>query len=278
MYQFKQLFNQFLVDMCAKVESERLLYLWTHQKELRAENYVHLQDALRREDSVDQLGQKVIVPISFTGGPRYMHSPTQDAFCYVRKFGRPDIFITITTNPKCPENLTVIGDKQVPENRHDITSRVFHLKLKCLMALLAKGKVFGSVRCFMYSVEWQKRGLPHAHIRLWLEESIRPERVDEVISAELPDPQVDPELSEIVKTHMLHGPCGTFNVRRRQLPCMKDGRCNKRYPRQFVRETRTGDDGYPTYRRRSPNEGGQHVLIRAGGENVPIDNRWVVPY
>lgn len=51
-HQFKQLFIQFLVDMYAKVESERLLYLRTHQKELRAESYVHLQDALRREDSV----------------------------------------------------------------------------------------------------------------------------------------------------------------------------------------------------------------------------------
>ncbi|XP_013793785.1 uncharacterized protein LOC106477808 [Limulus polyphemus] len=46
-HQFKQLLNQFLVDMYAKVESESLLYFQTHQKELRVENYVHLQDALR---------------------------------------------------------------------------------------------------------------------------------------------------------------------------------------------------------------------------------------
>jgi hypothetical protein len=277
-HNFKQLFNQYLVDMYAKVESERLLYLRTHQRELRAENYIHLQDALRREDSVDQMGQKVILPPTFTGGPRYMHSRTQDAFCYVRKFGRPDLFITMTTNPKWPEITSVIEDGQSAQDRHDIVSRVFNLKLKGLMEILTKGQIYGSVRCYMYSVEWQKRGLPHAHILLWLEESIPPNRIDQVISAELPDPQVDPELSELVKTHMLHGPCGEHNVRQRRLPCSKNGLCSKRYPRPFNKETTTGNNGYPTYRRRAPEDGGHQVFIKVGNEEIPMDNRWVVPY
>jgi hypothetical protein len=277
-HNFKNLFNQYLVDMYAKVESGRLLYIRTHQRELRAENYVHLQDALGRNDNVEQLGQKIILPSTFTGGPRYMHSRTQDAFCYVRKFGRPDLFITMTTNPKWPEITNVITGRQTPQDRHDIVSRVFHMKLKCLMTLLTKSQIYGSVRCFMYSVEWQKRGLPHAHILIWLEEPIPPNRVDEVISAELPDPAVDPELSDIVKNHMLHGPCGAFNVRQLRLPCMKDGHCSKRYPRPFVKETLTGDNGYPTYRRRTPEDGGHRVLIKVGNEEIPMDNRWVVPY
>ena len=37
----------------------------------------------------------------------------------------------------------------------------------------------------MYSVEWQKRGLPHAHILIWLLEKIRPEEIDTIISAEI---------------------------------------------------------------------------------------------
>ncbi|XP_054285654.1 uncharacterized protein LOC129002107 [Macrosteles quadrilineatus] len=277
-HKFKQLLNQYLVDMYAKVESERLLYLRTHQKELRAENYIHLQDALRRDDNVEEMGQKIILPATFTGGPRYMHSRTQDAFCYVRKFGRPELFITMTTNPKWIEITSVIGERQSAHDRYDVVSRVFHLKLNCMIAVLMKGQIYGSVRCYMYSVEWQKRGLPHAHILIWLEESIPPNRIDQVISAELPNPETDPELADIVKTHMLHGPCGAFNVRQRKLPCMKDGHCSKRYPRPFVNETATGDNGYPTYRRRSPDDGGHHVLIRVGNDEIPMDNRWVVPY
>ena len=68
------------------------------------------------------------------------------------------------------------------------------------------------VVCYMYSVEWQKKWLPHAHILLWLEEKIRPDQIDSVISAELPDPDKHPELYDIVKTHMIHGSCGTINA------------------------------------------------------------------
>ena len=104
-HKFRQLFNQFLVDMYAKIESERLLYIWINQNKLRAENYIHFQDALRRDESVKALGHLITLPSTFTGGPRYMHLRTQDAFSYVQKFGRPDLFITITTNPKWPEIL-----------------------------------------------------------------------------------------------------------------------------------------------------------------------------
>ncbi|KAI5705868.1 hypothetical protein M8J75_002513 [Diaphorina citri] len=57
-----------------------------------------------------------------------------------------------------------------------------------------------------------------------------------------------------------------------------NGICSKRYPRQFTNETRTGEDGYPTYRRRSPDDGGHHAIIHVNGEDVNMDNRWVVPY
>ena len=58
------------------------------------------------------------------------------------------------------------------------------------MALITKYKLLGSVRCFVYSVEWQKRGLPHARILLWLEEKMRRRQIDHVISAVLPNPEM----------------------------------------------------------------------------------------
>ena len=47
----------------------------------------------------------------------------------------------------------------------------------------------------MHTVEFQKRGLPHAHIIIWLAPQDKPtttEKVDKIISAELPDPLLDP--------------------------------------------------------------------------------------
>ncbi|GFY54580.1 hypothetical protein TNIN_172121 [Trichonephila inaurata madagascariensis] len=46
----------------------------------------------------------------------------------------------------------------------------------------------------------------------------------------------DPELFSCITTQMIHGPCGVINP---FSPCMKDGRCTERYPRDFLKETQT---------------------------------------
>lgn len=76
------------------------------------------------------MGQMVVLPSSFTGGPRYMHERTQDAMTYVRHYGRPDLFITFTCNPKWEEITQNLFSGQKSHDRHDIIARVFHLKVK----------------------------------------------------------------------------------------------------------------------------------------------------
>jgi hypothetical protein len=84
------------------------------------------------------------------------------------------------------------------------------------------------------SVEWQKRGLPHIHILLWLENKITPDQIDDVISVEIPNPEEDPVLHDIVKRHMIHGPCGNVKMKS---TCMSEGNCSKRYPRPLISDT-----------------------------------------
>ncbi|UYV65861.1 hypothetical protein LAZ67_3005737 [Cordylochernes scorpioides] len=276
--QFGQLFHQFLVDMYAKVESERLRYITLHQRNLRAESYIHLRDALSTDANINpnSLGQRIILPSSFVNSPRYLAEYTQDAFCYVRKFGRPDLFITFTSNPSWEELSAALLPGQKQLDRHDITARVFRQKLVKFIEALTKGQLYGATVAWMYSVEWQKRGLPHAHILVWLANKLRPTQIDSVICAEFPDPIQDPLLYNIVVKNMIHGPCGEYNP---VSPCMKNSSCSKKYPKQFLLETQTNENGYPLYRRRAPEAGGftSKVKIR-GREEVTIDNRWVVPY
>ncbi len=148
-----------------------------------------------------------------------------------------------------------------------------------MMNIITKSHVFGPARCWMYSIEWQKRGLPHAHIVIWLKDKIRSDQIDSVISAELLDRQQDPRLFEIIVKNMIHGPCGSINP---SSSCVKDGKCIKIYPRQLLHDTQTGEDGYPLYRRRSPEDGGFEAKIKVKIDNsnqeIEIDNKWVVPY
>jgi len=72
------------------------------------------------------VGRITILPLTFTGGPSYMHERQQDTMAYVRKYGHPDLFITMTCNPNWPEiqNNLWPGQK-CPE----LVPRVFRLKL-----------------------------------------------------------------------------------------------------------------------------------------------------
>jgi len=125
----RQLFHQFIVDMYAKIESERLLYIRISQQKLRSEQYIHLRDAITNDANPHDLGKMVILPSSVTGSPRHMHEYTQDALTYVRKYGCPDLFITFTCNPARPEIEYHLHHGQLSADRHDLIARVFKRKL-----------------------------------------------------------------------------------------------------------------------------------------------------
>ncbi|GFU17680.1 helitron_like_N domain-containing protein [Trichonephila clavipes] len=111
----------------------------------------------------------------------------------------------------------------------------------------------------MYSIEWQKRGLPHAHILVWLINKITPDQIDQIISAEIPGKDIDPNLSDVVTKNMIHRPCDAFN---NNSSCISDGKCTKRYPRKLVSDTITDKDGYPLYHRRSVEDGSKSVVLK----------------
>ncbi|XP_028799355.1 uncharacterized protein LOC114754711 [Neltuma alba] len=268
-----RLLQQFIVDGYTMIESQRLLWVRTHQKELRADLYQGLSDAvLSGERNASLTGKRIILPSSFTGGARYMLQNYQDAMALCRWAGYPDIFITFTCNPAWPEITRLCQqDKVNPSDRPDILTRVFKMKLRSLMKTLREKKIFGTIRAEVYTIEFQKRGLPHAHILLFLDPNDKindPDAIDKVISAEIPDKHSSPLLYDLVKKYMIHGPCGAVNPKS---PCMKDKKCGKYFPKKFNDNTTIDDDGYPTYRRKND---GRTIEVKG----VPLDNRYVVPY
>ncbi|KAM0902849.1 hypothetical protein ACQ4PT_019101 [Festuca glaucescens] len=152
------------------------------------------------------------------------------------------MFVSFTCNPKWDEiaNAHRFESGQNVVDRPDIVSRVFKMKLDALYAEVKNGTAFGTTRGALCIVEFQKRVLLHAHMLIWLDRrqgspdqcpneipmDALPEFINGIVSAELPDPAVDPLAYVLVDEFMVHGPCGRMNAK---YPCMRDGVCSKRW-------------------------------------------------
>ncbi len=282
-----------------------------HQKELRAEKYKVVVDAVAQNRSgVEQVlptdvGKQTILPATITGTPRWFRSCYFDAMAIVRALGKPSWFITMTCNPKWPEITSQLSNGESAFDRPDLCCRVFHMKQKELLDDLIHKRVLGHVLSYFYTIgnllmtyiyvqiithtnvsfafpEFQKRGLPHMHLLLIMEGEDKPntaQKSDMVVSAEIPDVNENPRLFQAVTTHMLHGPCGRHNP---NSPCMEvkggNATCTKKFPKGFNQGTRQNGETYPTYRRRSPEDGGNCFVKNVNCVPFTFDNTWVVPY
>ena len=159
-----------------------------------------------------------------------------------------------------PEIKEQLNQGQTAHDRPDLVARVFKQKKDQLMNDLIVGEVLGKVVAHMHVIEFQKRGLPHAHILLILSAQDRvftQDLVDSIVVAELPPKPEQTEdeeekeqrkrLQKIVLSNMIHGPCGKANP---NCPCMENGRCKKNFPKRFQKQTVVDkDNNYPIYRR-----------------------------
>ena len=160
---------------------------------------------------------------------------------------------------------------QKPDDRPDIISRVFKVKLMHLIDDVKKNKHFGEIIALIYMIEFQKRGLPHVHYLVWLHSNDKPRTpsdIDLIISAELPCIETDLDAYNVVSKFMIHGPCGSVNPKS---ACMKNNRCSKFYPKKYQPETLIDSNGFAIYRRRDDDR-----FVIKNGET--IDNRFVVPH
>lgn len=147
----------------------------------------------------------------------------QDSMAITRYNQHPDIFLTMTANPNWPEITSALLPHQKPTDRPDLVARVFELKRTALMREIETNKVFRTKVAHVFTIEFQKRGLPHMRALLFFEGSDKIRtcaQVDKLICAEFPNPKDEPTLFKTVKCCMVHGPCGARNS---QAPCMENG-------------------------------------------------------
>ncbi|CAN1165972.1 hypothetical protein LINPERHAP2_LOCUS26469 [Linum perenne] len=170
-------------------------------------------------------------------------------------------------------NVHLTGKHIILSSTHTSSPRYKFENFQDAMAICRWGGYPDLFLTFTYVevVEFQKRGLPHVHMLIFLAEEDKlnsASNIDSVIQAEIPDRYSDPKCYEAVTKFMIHGPCGSLNP---TSSCTVEGKCTKHFPKKYCSQTTFDEDGFPRYRRR---ENGSFVTAN----NITVDNRFVVPY
>ena len=143
-----KLFQQFLVDGYTMIEAERIGYLKLNQKALRADKYINVSAYAENgnQDST-KCGKRIVLPSTYVGGAGYMREKYMDAMTVCQTFGYPELLITFTCNPKWSEITRHLQQRQLKsEDRADILSRVFKMKLNSLIFEIHNKNLFVSSR------------------------------------------------------------------------------------------------------------------------------------
>ena len=263
---------EYYCDMWAQHEAHmaRFHSLPSQQAKYRVGRKCAIDDQLNREGNISDASIPMTLPSGFVGSNKWYHMLYLDALTLPTRFHAPDRFITFTCNSKWPDIVNCLPRGSCWQDHPDIVARCFWLKLKALMDDICKHEIFGKVVAFVWRIEWQARGLPHAHILIILQSPIlSPQQIDAVVSAEIPNPDEHPELFCLVTEMMLHDPCDNNP----DAGCRKDqkgGTCKRHFPKDTSTRTAVLPNKFPKYRRR--------CLHSAVVKGRIVTDDWVVPY
>ncbi|XP_013855915.1 uncharacterized protein LOC106511716, partial [Austrofundulus limnaeus] len=167
------------------------------------------------------------------GTPAYWEKTTKDLFAMVRQLGTPTFFCTFSAaEMRWPEVITAIKRQQGEEvdfeglnwsekcdilRSNPVTAmRMFDKRVEALFRdlLFSPAQPLGEIADYFYRVEFQHRGSPHIHGLIWLKGKVPVvdedddqtvcDFVDRYISAQLPDPDREPELHKKVSEVQKH--------------------------------------------------------------------------
>ena len=189
-----------------------------------------------------------------------MQKLAKNALAIVSELGKPTLFLTVTCNQKWPEIDQRLLPGQSAFDRPDIVILVFHERLATLMSNLRNNKYFREDVVYdLRSIEYQHRGMPHAHIVIALKDvptnddgSITSSWIDSNLTAELlsvcpTSSTEDLETARRVRMHMKHHCSNSVNG------CLNaEGLCTKGFHHTVIQEnSHVKPNGRVVYRRRN---------------------------
>jgi hypothetical protein len=98
-----------------------------------------------------------------------MQQHFQDLLAIAHYFKKVDIFLTMTCNAHWPEIQCELLPHETAYDCPDLVTCVFQMKKKALLEEIPNHGVLGNVVTHFYTIEFQKRRLPHMHLLLFLQ-------------------------------------------------------------------------------------------------------------
>ncbi len=135
-------------------------------------NTYSVEDNLEEEERhgagyKDEPKRESYLPDSVHGSQRHLSFLAKNALVLVSEYGcHPHVFLTLTCNPEWPEIQSQLINCQTAFDRPDVTVPVFKSRLDKFKTNIRNEKYFESreVIYIIHVIEYQYRGLPHAHI------------------------------------------------------------------------------------------------------------------
>ncbi|CAG8623720.1 23732_t:CDS:2, partial [Racocetra persica] len=149
----------------------------------------------------------------------------------------PDIFGMMTANPNWKKIKSKLLSRQTLVDRPNLVVRVFELKCRALLHDIKNNNILKKVLAYVYTIEFQKRGLLYMHFLMFLDRNAKIRELDDVnkiVCAEFPNQKSDLLLFDTIFYCMINGQCGSCNLR---APCIENRDCKKNYPKSFNNKT-----------------------------------------
>ncbi|PIL35223.1 hypothetical protein GSI_03013 [Ganoderma sinense ZZ0214-1] len=241
---FGWLTNEYVVDMFSRNLETRMAFIRENQRKIQEE------DAAQMGVDFVEPNENVYLPASFLGSNRWASDQIADSLAIAAAYGPPMFFITMTCNPDWPEIKARCRPGQTFRDVPVVVCRVFKQKLTMLEHdLRTMFPNAGGVEYLIHSIEFQKRGLPHAHILIcYSNDCILPDNIDSVVSAEIPD---NPHDAELIREFLVHEHKPYCSPER---PDGTRAPCRFHYPKPLQQHSTIDSTGHVHYRRRKPED------------------------
>jgi len=256
-WRFGRLAEQFVLDTWARVDQMNVAFMMSDGVQRRLRDYAR---ACGRSFGPD----KVFLPSSEPGSYAYQRRFFHDVMHISKVRGASHLFITFTCNPNWPEVVALLGGHKPDfssESHQALLARVFVFKRKqFIQRLMSDDYLFRGHRgtvWIVYSTEWQKGDLPHAHIacRLNIDTAIQPMAtlmdqlglMEKIISAKMPS-RDEPHYHQVV-AFMQHPDVCKSCLKHFKGCAPGEKRCRFRFPKPVNEHARVDMKGFPVYAR-----------------------------